>query len=213
MELCADAQRHLRQAPLTFALKMPKRRPKKAVKTIEVAQRLPKVLAKRTKSELIDVFVELVKEDCSVLRRLDAQFELETPSAELVVAARQAIADATDFDERDINRNFSYDYAAYEDVKRNLTRLVELGQLRLAMDLSLELMDQGSYQVEMSDEGLMAQDIEDCLTVVMKALKECDLPTGEKLAWCLAMIKRDRVGFICDRELQALRSRFEAAQS
>ncbi|MGO8747595.1 MAG: IS66 family transposase [Thermoguttaceae bacterium] len=172
-----------------------------------------KGLAKRTKSELIAVLVELVKEDRNVLRRLDAQFELDASPQELVVSTHQAIADATDFDERDINRNFGYDGAAYEEVKRNLTRLVDLGQLRLAMALSLELMDQGSYQVEMSDEGLMAQDIEDCLMVVMKALKRRDLPKGEKIAWCAAMVKRDRVGFICDQELQTLRNQFEAAQS
>lgn len=156
---------------------MPKRCPKKVVKTTDVAQRLRKALAKRRKGELIDVLVELAKADRTVLRRLDVQFELEALPKELVAATRQAIADATDFDERDINRNFSYDYAAYGEVKRNLTRLVNLGQLGLAMELSLELMDQGSYQVEMSDEGLMAQDIEECFAVVMRALKKSDLPT------------------------------------
>ena len=69
------------------------------------------------------------KRIADVLRRLDARFELEAPPQELVAATRQAIADATDFDERDINRNFDYDYAAYEEVKRNLSRLVELGQI------------------------------------------------------------------------------------
>jgi uncharacterized Zn finger protein len=192
---------------------MPKRRPKKIVKTTDVAARLRKALAKRTKGELIDVLVELAKEDRNVLRWLDAQFGLESPPKELVAATRQAIADATDFDERDINHNFDYDDAAYDEVKRNLTRLVDLGQLRLAMDLSLELMDQGSHQVEMSDEGMMTHDIEECLTVVMKALKKSDLPTGEKLAWCAEMVKRDRVGFVCDRELKALRSHFEKPPS
>ena len=140
-------------------------------------------------------------------------FELEAPPEELVAATRQAIADATDFDERDINRNFDYDYEAYDEVKRNLGRLIDLGQLRPAMELSLELMDQGSYQVEMSDEGLMTDDIEECLSVVLKALKKCDLPAGEVIAWCAEMLRRDRVGFICDQELQALRNHFEAAQS
>lgn len=192
---------------------MPKRCPKKVVKTTDVAQRLRKALAKRRKGELIDVLVELAKADRTVLRRLDAQFELEALPKELVAATRQAIADATDFDERDINRNFSYDYAAYGEVKRNLTRLVNLGQLGLAMELSLELMDQGSYQVEMSDEGLMAQDIEECFAVVMRALKKSDLPTREKIAWCAEMLQRDRVGFISDRQLQALRTHFEASRS
>ena len=171
------------------------------------------MLAKRRKDELIDVLVELARDDRTVLRQLDARFELEAPPEELVAATRQAIADATDFDERDINRNFSYDYAAYEAAKRHLSRLVGLGQLRLAMELSLELMDQGSYQVEMSDEGLMTDDIEECLKVVIQALRRCDLPASELIAWCRDMLEKDRVGFICEEQLQALRHDLEASRS
>jgi hypothetical protein len=192
---------------------MAKRRPKKLVKGSDVAQRLRKALAKRRKDELIDILVELAGEDRAMLRRLAAHVELETPPEELAVATRQAIADATDFDERDINRNFAFDYQAYADVKRNLGRLIDLGELRLAMELSLELMKQGSYQVEMSDEGMMTNDIEECLAVVVQALKKCALPPSEVLAWCAAMTKSDRVGFIHDRELADLRKRFETLPS
>jgi hypothetical protein len=153
--------------------------------------------------------VELAGEDRAALRRLAAHVELEPPPEEIAAATRQAIADATDFDERDINRNFDFDYEAYAEVKRNLGRLIDLGELRLAMELSLELMKRGSYQVEMSDEGLMTDDIEECLGVVVQALKTCDLPRGEVLAWCAGMSKSDRVGFIYDRELAAVREYFE----
>ena len=95
------------------------------------------------------------------------------------------------------------------EVRRNLKRLIDLGELRLAMELSLELMKQGSYQVEMSDEGLMTDDIEECLMPVIRALEKCDLPSGEVVAWCEAMKKRDRVGFICEGQLQSLQSRFK----
>jgi translation initiation factor 2 alpha subunit (eIF-2alpha) len=103
---------------------MPKRRPRTIIKTADVAKRLRKALAKRRKDELIEVLVELARDDRNVLRQLDARFELEAPPQELVATTRQAIADATDFDQRDINRNFDYDYAAYEAVKRHLSRLV-----------------------------------------------------------------------------------------
>ncbi len=143
---------------------------------------------------------------------LDARFELEAPPKELVATTQRAIADATGFDEREINYNFDYDYEAYHEVKRNLSRLVALGQLRPAMELSVELMKQGSYQVEMSDEGLMTEDIEECLSVVVKALKKCDLPPDEVIAWCDGMTKSDRVGCIYDRELKELRNHFEASR-
>jgi hypothetical protein len=63
---------------------------------------------------------------------------------ELVAATRQAIADATDFDARDSNRNFDYDYEAYSEVKRNLACLIDSGELHQAMQLALELMKRGS---------------------------------------------------------------------
>jgi hypothetical protein len=190
---------------------MAKRRPKKAVETSDMVSRLRKALAKRRKDELIDVLVEWAKGDRSLLRRLAEQFELESPPQELVAATRRAIADATDFDERDMNRNFDYDSAAYTEVQRNLGRLIELGELRLAMELSLELMKQGSYQVEMSDEGLMTYDIEECLQVVVAALRKCDLPPEDIIAWCKAMSKADRVKCVYERELDALRKHAEAS--
>jgi hypothetical protein len=72
-------------------------------------------------------------------------------------------------------------------------------------------MKQGSYQVEMSDEGLMTADIEECLSVVHKALTKCDLPADEVIAWCSAMLANDRVGFIAREPLQSLRNHCQAA--
>jgi len=194
-----------------------KRRLKKVPKAADLtdsAERLRGALVKRTKGELVDVLVEFAREDHKLLRRLDARFELEAPPKELVAATRRAIADATDFDERQINYNFDYDHEAYHEVQRNLSRLVALGQLRPAMELCLELMKQASYQVEMSDEGLMTQDIEACFSVVVKALKKkCDIPSSKVIAWCDGMAKSDRVGCIYDRELQELRNHFEASRS
>ena len=197
--------------------KKPKRKAykavKKIVKTEDLAARLGKTLVKHTKSDLVDALLELAKDDSGIFRRLCTRFKLEFPSEELAHTTRQAIMNATDLDEREINYNFDYDYAAYEEVKRNLGRLVKQKQLPLAMELSLELMKQGSYQVEMSDEGLMTDDIEECLQVVVKAAKKCDLPPAEIVAWCKKMTASDRVGFICDEELRDLKKRFEKPSS
>jgi hypothetical protein len=191
---------------------MPKRRPKQAIQPTDAMARLRKALAQRTKRELIDALVEFAEDDRRLLRRLDARFELEAPPRELVAATRQAIADATYFDKRDINRNFHYDYAAYEALNRNLRRLIGLGQLRLALELSLELMVKGSHQIEMSDEGLMTAAVKECLQAVLEALPKCDLPPDEVAAWCTHMLAADRVGFVCDEELKSLRCQFEGSQ-
>jgi uncharacterized Zn finger protein len=193
---------------------MSKRKPKKAApasKRSESLAQLRRALSRRKKAELVDTLLELAQTDRGVLRQLTARFDVPAAPNELVAATYQAIADATAFDKRDINRNFAYDYAAYGEVKRNLDRLIDAGQLQLAMRLALELMKQGSYQVEMSDEGLMTQDIEDCLDVVLKALAKCDLPAADVIAWCSAMLDNDRVGFIAREPLQSLRNRVQAA--
>jgi hypothetical protein len=172
---------------------------------------LRQALSKRTKAELVTVLLELAQVDRGILRQLTSRFGVAAAPNELIAATRQAIADATDFDERDMNRNFDYDSQAYDEVKRNLSRLIASGQLRPAMRLALELMKQASYQVEMSDEGLMTQDIEGCLDVVLKALEKCDLPAAKVIAWCSAMLDADRVGFIARGSLQALRTHAQAA--
>jgi hypothetical protein len=193
---------------------MPRRPPKKKrliAERTETAAELGKALQKQKKADLIDALLELARDDRGVLRQLTKRFEVRQTEEELLAATRRAIADATDFDEREINYNFDYDYDAYDEVKRNLGRLVEAGQLRSAMELSLELMKESSYQVEMSDEGLMTDDIEECLNVVFKAIKQSELRADEIITWCDAMAKADRVGFIANKQLASLRMHFKLA--
>ena len=192
---------------------MAKRKPKKpapASKRPESKTELRQALNKRKKAELVDTLVDLAQADRGILRQLTARFDVAVAADELIEATRQAIADATDFDERDINHNFDYDDEAYGTVKRNLGRLIAAGELRQAMQLALELMKQGSYQVEMSDEGLMTADIEDCLSVVLKALARCDVPAVKISAWCSTLQANDRVGFIAREPIESLRKRVQA---
>jgi hypothetical protein len=189
------------------------RRPVPSVKPPGPAVELRRALVRRKKAELVDVLMELAEADRAVLRRLTARLDVAATTDELIAATHQAIADATAFDKRDINRNFAYDDEAYDEVKRNLGRLIASGHLRLAMPLALELMKRGSYQVEMSDEGLMAEDIENALSVVIEAVAKGDLPADEVLAWCSALLQTDRIGCIARRPLEALRRRIEAAES
>lgn len=175
----------------------------------ERASGLRRALMRRKKAELVEVLVERAERDRGMLRQLTAWFDVATPPDELVSATHQAILDATDFDTRQINRNFAYDYGAYAEVERNLRRLIGSGQLRPAMTLALELMKRGSYQVEMSDEGLMTGEIETCLSEVIVALKTSDLPASEVLGWCATMLQTDRVGFIAREAIEALQADWE----
>jgi hypothetical protein len=196
---------------------MPKRPPRssRAVpsrRPPEPTAALHRTLAGRKKAELVDALVELAEADRGILRQLVTRFDVATAPDELVAATRQAIVEATAFDPREINRNFDYDSAAYGEVKRNLGRLITSGQLRPAMPLALDLMTRGSHQVEMSDEGLMTEEIEDCVNEVIGVIAQCDLPSEEVKAWCSAMLAADRVGFIARESLEALLRRVQATK-
>lgn len=165
-------------------------------------------LAGQSREELIEVVVEMARGSRAIQRELESRYEVHLGVEELVADTRMAISDATDFDERQLNSNFDYDDRAYETVQRNFKRLIELGRLDLAMELSLELMRDGSYQVEMSDEGLMSDDIAECLRIVIQAVGKSKLSSPVVIAWCDQLRKSDRVGFIAEQEIQALRKRF-----
>lgn len=122
----------------------------------------------------------------------------------LVAATRQAIDKATEVDLNYINQNFDYDYQAYEEVHRNLIKLIEHERLDLAMELAVELMKKGSHQMEMSDEGEMMEEIEECLDPVIDAVKDSSLTSDVKLTWQQEMTKADRIGCVCETGLRKL---------
>lgn len=164
---------------------------------------IEKQLQKRTKAELVAVILAIAKEHAVVARELEDRLTIEKPVDLLVADVSSAIARATDFDERLMNHNFTVDWQAYEEVQKGLSQLVKLGHLADAKSLALELMKSGSYQVECSDEGLMTDDIIECLKPVIRAVKAAG--GKESVRWARDMQAADRVGFICDKELAELR--------
>ncbi len=171
---------------------------------------LRKGFSKRTKAELVEGLIKLAKADRRFSRQIQLLFDIAAPadSPDLLVTTRKAIADATAFDKRRINHNFHYDIQAYEFVQRNFQQMVCAEQFDAVMELSLELMAKGSYQVENSDEGLMTEDIQDCLNVVIDGLEKSGLSPTAIVEWCDAMMKNDRVGFIAESKLKGLRTKF-----
>ncbi len=164
---------------------------------------IEKELRKRTKAELIAMILAIAREHAVVARELDSRLTIEMPEDQLVASVSSAIERATDFDERMMNHNFDVDWQAYADVQKGLSRLVERGHLADAKSLAIKLMKEGSYQVECSDEGLMTDEISQCLKPVIRAVKAAG--GDEAVKWAKDMRTADRVGFICDKELAELR--------
>jgi hypothetical protein len=162
-------------------------------------------LHKRTKAELVAMILAIAREHAVVARELEDRLPIEKPVDLLLADVSSAIDRATDFDKRMMNHNFDVDWQAYAAVQKGLAQLVELGHLEDAKSLALKLMKDGSYQVECSDEGLMTDDIGECLQPVIRAVKAAG--GDDAVRWAGAMQAADRVGFICDKELAELRGR------
>ncbi len=177
------------------------KKPRKLTYTDRFPQ-IEKALGKRTKANIIELILLLAKENALLTRDLERELAIEKPIDLLVGDISSAIDRATDFDEREVNYDFDVDWQAYEDVREGLKKLIELGQLEHAKHLAVRLMLAGSYQVECSDEGLMADDIQDCLRLVIQAVQAAN--DKDSAEWAAKMLGSDRVGCICDQELKKL---------
>ena len=160
-------------------------------------------LRKRTKADLIAMILAIAKEHAVVAQELEDWLHIEKPMELLVADLSSAIERATDFDRRMINHNFEVDWRAYVDVRKGLLLLVEQGRLEEAKLMALQLMNRGSYQVECSDEGMMLDDLCECLKPVIQAVKTAG--GVEATQWACDMLKADRIKFICKQELAELR--------
>jgi hypothetical protein len=166
---------------------------------------IEKELCRKTKADLIEMILLIAKDHAVVARDLEGRLEVKKPVDLIVADVSSSIDRATDFDERMMNYNFDVDWVAYADIRKGLSQLVALGHVEDAKSLALKLMKDGSYQVECSDEGLMTDDISECLKPVIHAVKAAG---GEEAAqWASDMQTADRVGFICDKELAELRDK------
>ena len=142
----------------------------------------------------------------SFLERLEA---LDGNVGDLVESTRRIMGEATAFDGQQRGRNFGYDWNAYKNLADNLKRLLAAGKLVEVMQLAVELMSEGSLQMEASDEGLMLRELEICLLVAIEAVADSGLPAEDVVLWGNRMKDADRVQFICEDALAELQSRFK----
>ncbi len=156
-------------------------------------------LKKRKKADLVEVALRIAQQNKANQWLLEQVVGLDKPVKLLVHDVEVAIETATRVDEREreLNRNPAIDWPAYDAVQRGLSQLVRKSEIEPAKALALKLMRKGSYQMECSDEGLMQEQIENCLRPVISAVAAS--PGGSD--WAREMLRCDRTGCICRQEL------------
>ena len=183
------------------ARKTQSRKKRKPAMQSDTTPFIRKALGKLRKGELVDLLVGIAQADGQVRRKLVQDLDVELPSSDLVSSTRQAIAAATEIDYDGLNHNFDYDSRAYEQIAKSFKKMITAGQWVEVMQLCVELMQHGSHQVECSDEGMMTDEICDCIRPVIKRARKSGLDPTALRTWCTEMLAADRVGFICREEL------------
>ena len=165
---------------------------------------LEAALRRQKKQDLIALLRDLATADAVNRHFLEQRLSIQPPPADVATDVARAIEEATYVDPRDAyaNMNIDYDLDAYERAGAGLKSLVAAGDLAAAKALSLELMKRGSYQCECSDEALMVDELAECLTPVIAAVKQEDRASAS--AWAREMLAADRIEFICHEQLGAL---------
>ncbi len=167
---------------------------------LEREELLRAALKKLKKANLVDVVLRIAQQDKACQWLLEHEVGLDKPVNLLVHDIEVSIEVATRVDEARINYNFAFDRHAYEAVRRGLSQLVQKQKIEEVKALALKLMRKGSYQIECSDEGLMQEDIENCLRPVISAVAAASGDSG----WAREMLRCDRTGCICRQELTEL---------
>jgi len=167
---------------------------------VERKELLRAALNKMKKADLVELTLRIAEEGKPSEWLLEREVGLDKPVHLLVNDVAVAIDIATRVDEQQLNRNFEFDWRAYDAVQRGLSQLVQREKVEEAKTLALKLMQKGSYQIECSDEGLMQEEIENCLRPVISVAAA----SSGASEWALEMLQHDRIGCVCGRELAEL---------
>lgn len=161
---------------------------------------IDEAVRRRTHEELVAILSKLAVQNIKARWKVESALDLCKPVGMILHDLREAIELATKVDERRLDYNFAIDGDAYDEVQRLFEMLVSINALDEAMEIAVHFMKESSYQVECSDEGLMIEEIEDCLEPVLSAVAHCE--PSVRASWASRMRAADRVGYICERTLK-----------
>jgi uncharacterized Zn finger protein len=139
-----------------------------------------------SKGELVERIMRIARSDRDLWRELEEEFQAETAvtsPTDLIELAHVAIAEATE-----VGLEYGGDY---EKVKRLLKQLLNVGQADAVLELGRELYQYGQTQVELTDERLMCDSIDDCLSLVFDALPKSSLTGIEQMLWVWELAGKD----------------------
>ena len=150
-------------------------------------------LKDNTKTQLTELIIELANKFPSMAQELtDRQQLMSGDVKSLITRLKKEIRDMTS--EPGWQNHWDHDgYTPdYSKIRIKLETLLKAGHPDEVLKLGQELIEFGSRQIEEShDEGETAMEIEECMPVVVKALKQSSLSDADRLVWAVDVVLKD----------------------
>ena len=153
-------------------------RKKRDTRREKVGEAIRSHLETLSKKQLVERLYQFATSDQDVWDELESECECQ-PQAdshkELIRWTEDAIRDATE-----PGLEWGGDYPK---VREHLKQLADRGQVAAVLELGAQLLQRGREQIELSDEGLMTDDLADCMKVVFSVLPKSSLEPAEQMQW------------------------------
>ena len=159
---------------------------------------MQKLLAAKTREELIELVMRLIKDYPQIAQLLREEEQLVRGQVEpLVRSLRKEIHRLTNEPAWRNHWDQEGSVPDYSHVEQQFQALFDAGYYDHLLELGDELWRLGSEQVEASDDdGETASTITDCLEIVLKAVPRSSLPRPRQLAWIMERLLVDEFSLL-----------------
>lgn len=151
------------------------------------------ILAGKSREELLEIVVSLVRQFPGAVRWLGEREQLATGKIDqLVNALRKEIGSLTALDAWPGYGDGYEESPDYSGVRERLQALLERGYADAVFGLGEALWERANGLVEsFDDDGMLANEISGCMEVVLQALPDTKLSRKEQLVWLFERLQED----------------------
>ncbi|MCR5815229.1 MAG: hypothetical protein K6G15_12170 [Desulfovibrio sp.] len=162
--------------------------------TSENQRLVKKLLASKTKDELIKLLLGFAREETTVANTLLNMAQLQVNDVSSVIKHLEKEIDRVSCEESWSNSWSGEGYTPdYSHIGKGLRTLLEVGHADEVLELAQKILSQGSVQIEESyDEGELQCEISRCLEVLPKALAASSLAEPARILWAIDTIDDDQ---------------------
>jgi len=161
--------------------------------TEAILETIDDLLKGKTKTQLIDLILELSKEYPEIGEDLADRKHLASGNTKTLISSLrreiEEIGEETGWQNYWDGKGHTPDYS---NIQKKLENLLDAGQADDVLSLGETLIQVGNRQVgESHDDGETAMEIYACMPIVTKALEQSSLTTVEKLIWAVDVVLKD----------------------